>query len=384
MPRYAAQRQSLYGNVGMAPPNRPMVDIGGAIQELGQTAGSLIHAHYLREAAKRQQEHEYARQAQEDAYRRQDREDRAQERQDTQSYRNRELQLKALQSGVTLGTEGGATVDEQAPTPTLDAPTPSLRGAMVQGMSGPQGAAAPTSPLTQPVTAGSLGTIPNVSVGEEAPTPASYDPTHDMTLQRQLAVVDERAAKQMPIRAAISASNLAIAKVRAGGTVQAAQIRANAAGRGGSGGNGGLHGEMTANAREQRFEKVDAPGILASAGWDIDAANNALDNTAEGQELKAKGFTARHLAAAWTKHQEALAAAGVKLSPSNPGKGVGRVLGARASVDSAAKAGAAAKTGASAAAPKVKLSSAQKALAKSDPGFAQHLKDSGYAETEWK
>jgi hypothetical protein len=314
MPGYTAQRPSLFGNVGIASPQRPMVDVGDAIDRVLNGTSSLIHQAYLRKLNERQQAHEAERERIADERYQTERTDRQSESDRRYQLEQQKIQMDALKNGITLGTEGGATAETAPATPTLDSPRGAIASAMTAGMSGPMGAPAPASSLGKPVTPGSLGTIPNVVMGEEAPTPPSYDPTRDVTLQRQTTINDQKATTQLQIRAMMGNTAREIAEkranatvksagIRAGATVGAAKVRADASASSGRKG-GGIHGAMTSNALEARFEKVDAPAILTQAGWDLDAATQMLNTTPEGQALRAEGFTTRHLAAAWSKYQE--------------------------------------------------------------------------------
>lgn len=319
MPRYTAQNQSIGDNVGIASVRRPMVDVGGAIQELGQAGSSLVHQFYLREMAKRQQQERADARVQEQQRWETDRADRREERESRDQLDRQKLNIDALKNGIDLGSEGGATVTESTPTPTIDQPAQkSIAGAMTQGMRGPQGAPAPQSSLQKPVTPGSLGRIPDVTVGEEAPTAPSIDPTKavgyqtaNVRAQSAAEVARIRGETTVKARQIMAGAQVQSAGIRARGTVKAAETRANSK----SSTNGGADATdgMTPNQRAQHFKTVVAPALLQLHGGDLGAAIQDLQGTPEGQAWVKKGFGPEYLASiyAGTVNKDAAVATGL-------------------------------------------------------------------------
>lgn len=331
MPRYTAQRQSL-DNVGGAAGSRPMVDVGGAIQELANTATGLIHQQYLREQSRHERARQDRMEAKADSRYEQERGDRLSKEERDYSLKKSEMEGNLMAKGVTPGKEGGATVDIEEPAPA--APPPSAleetgKSAIQRAMT-PQGLSvakpAPQSGLAKPVARGSLGSIPKVTVGEEAPTPATYDPTKALSyntamdraeMQQQTTLARSRMMGDFAVQAAKIRAGATVqsANVRAGATVKASENRAKGATTtsGGNTSNSSIVNAMKPTDRERHFKEVTAPGILRMYGGDLAAAVDDLEHTPGGADLKSQGFTAEYLAAVAGKTTNADQSAAIRL-----------------------------------------------------------------------
>jgi hypothetical protein len=178
----------LFGNVGGPTGSRPLVDVGDAIDRLINGTSSLIHQHYLRKRADTERAHQRERERVEDQRRAEDRAERQAEREQRMAIERQKLEAK----GYVPGSPANPVAGTRPATPTVDAPVDrSINAAMTRGMSGPMDAPAPQSSLTQPVTSGSLGSIPTIT-SQDAVAP-HYDRNLDVDVQRKHAEHEEDA-----------------------------------------------------------------------------------------------------------------------------------------------------------------------------------------------
>jgi hypothetical protein len=178
---------------------------------------------------------------------------------------------------------------------------------------------------------------------ETTTTPETFDPTKSVAYQKQVEAANIYAGSRRDVaetgaqaRRDVALTNLEGRKVMANAARYAADKRAQTKGS-------ETKKAMTGNALEARFERVDAPGILEQNGWDLGKATDALEHTPEGQELRANGFSARHLAAAYERHVSAMTAQATKAQTGSamltPDEAVGAVKKTRELVRSGASSG---------------------------------------------
>lgn len=295
---YQAQAPNLFDNVGGPTPPREHIDVAGAVSAIGDAAGSYIHQAYLRRQAANQAALNAA------ASQRQiDQEQRDEARRDQQftasrADADRDYQLRqtteahrALEAGVTPGSPGGATASIAPPPVTT---SPSIAQAMASGLNSGTPA---TSSLAKPVD---VGTLPTVNYGTEAPTPDQFDPTKSAAYVRSTETAKIRGEMAKEASDSRSAAMVQGRNVTGQYAVEAAKIRANAPGK-----SAAIRDAMTGNAKENYFEKVVAPGLLAAHGNSLQDATDNLLSSDEGKKLVAQGFTVNHLAAEYSKQLNA-------------------------------------------------------------------------------
>jgi hypothetical protein len=199
MPRYTAQSQSLFGNVGGPQEPRYRVDLPGALDSLASGASSLIHGAFTRHLAKQEMELRQQQLQRQEAHDQRmeanaDRDFTARRDQEewNRAHQTLEADRKFQTEGGTPGTPGGATVSIAPPPMTAPAPVGSIQSAMTRGFAPPP---APGTPLTTPSTLSQQ--LPKVQYGQEAPTPDTIDVTKSVQAQTATARANAAHAEKL-------------------------------------------------------------------------------------------------------------------------------------------------------------------------------------------
>lgn len=297
MPPYRASLGGAFGGGVQRGGERPPLDVGQIIDALTNGASSLIHGAYVRKQATEQRRiAEEQRQLENTRYTEKSTRDEEHWQAEHQ-LKTQQEEREALTAGVTPSREGGTTVAIAPPATPAPVPTRSIKDAMTAGMTAP---AAPTSSLERPVTPGSMGTIPQLAVGEAPPVAATYDPTKSATYARQKQLSDDRIAAHTSDLKYLRETGLLIQSKRNEGR---------------PGANGAISKEMTGNVKQQTAQRM-AEGLIGQTNGDVDRAE-ALLATPEGAEHRKIGITRAHLLYAASKLMRSREEAALKLVGSN-------------------------------------------------------------------